>query len=268
MDICHLKHAELEPKYQKYNGRVVFRAVIVKNDSGSYAVFTEQGWCPLQRVDVLTSWRARRAQQNASHRRLFQDALRECDHKRCVLSEDVGQVDSYRINAVDLRSRLLAVAHFVVETARGISEENGFDDPLEEDQGIHQWTRRQRRRGGRPHRQRKQPRCRWRSEQPWMWCIGLRKRKMSLQDHLIVQDKQPSLYYTQVRMEDASTTQVAQIMVKHWRFSGSTWTKFVRIPTCWLFVRKTIWESTELRMSVCSSKNKDYSNRYTWMTLK
>ena len=40
-DICHLKNAELEVKHQKY--RVVLRGDIVKDDSGSYAVFTEQG---------------------------------------------------------------------------------------------------------------------------------------------------------------------------------------------------------------------------------
>ena len=43
MDICHLKNAELETKHQKYRGRVVLRGDIVKDDSGSYAVFTEQG---------------------------------------------------------------------------------------------------------------------------------------------------------------------------------------------------------------------------------
>ena len=43
MDICHLKKAELESKHQKYKGRVVLRGDIVKDDSGSYAVFTEQG---------------------------------------------------------------------------------------------------------------------------------------------------------------------------------------------------------------------------------
>ena len=37
MDICHLKTAELEPKFQNYKGRVV------KDVSGAYAVFTEQG---------------------------------------------------------------------------------------------------------------------------------------------------------------------------------------------------------------------------------
>ena len=43
MDICHLKNAELEAKHQKYEGRVVLRGDVVKDDSGSYAVFTEQG---------------------------------------------------------------------------------------------------------------------------------------------------------------------------------------------------------------------------------
>ena len=43
MDICHLKNAELEAKRQKYKGRVVLRDGIVKDDFGSYAVFTEQG---------------------------------------------------------------------------------------------------------------------------------------------------------------------------------------------------------------------------------
>ena len=43
VDICHLKNAELEAKDQKYKGRVVLRGDIVKDDTGSYAVFTEQG---------------------------------------------------------------------------------------------------------------------------------------------------------------------------------------------------------------------------------
>ena len=42
MDMGHLKIAELEAKHQKYKGRVVLRGDIVKDDSGSYAVFTEQ----------------------------------------------------------------------------------------------------------------------------------------------------------------------------------------------------------------------------------
>ena len=43
MDICHLNNAELETKHPKDKGRVVLRGDIVKDDSGSYTVFTEQG---------------------------------------------------------------------------------------------------------------------------------------------------------------------------------------------------------------------------------
>ena len=43
MDISHLKNEELEPTFQKYKERVVLRGDIVKDDSGAYAVFTEQG---------------------------------------------------------------------------------------------------------------------------------------------------------------------------------------------------------------------------------
>ena len=42
MDMCHLK-CWMEAKHQKYKGRVVLRGDIVKDDCGSYAVFTEQG---------------------------------------------------------------------------------------------------------------------------------------------------------------------------------------------------------------------------------
>ena len=43
MDLCHLKNSELEKKFQKYKGRVALRGDVVKDDSGLYAVFTEQG---------------------------------------------------------------------------------------------------------------------------------------------------------------------------------------------------------------------------------
>ena len=42
MDLGHLKNSQLEPQFQKYKGRVVLRGDTVKDDSGSYAVFTEQ----------------------------------------------------------------------------------------------------------------------------------------------------------------------------------------------------------------------------------
>ena len=43
MNLCHIKNSELEPQFQKYRGRVVLRGDIVKGDSRSHAVFTEQG---------------------------------------------------------------------------------------------------------------------------------------------------------------------------------------------------------------------------------
>ena len=39
----YLKISELEPQFLKYKDRVVLRGDIVKDDSGSYAVCTEQG---------------------------------------------------------------------------------------------------------------------------------------------------------------------------------------------------------------------------------
>ena len=50
MDLCHLKHAELDVQHQKYKGRVVFRGDQVKDETGFYAVFTEQGASASQMV--------------------------------------------------------------------------------------------------------------------------------------------------------------------------------------------------------------------------
>ena len=43
MDLSFLKHAELQKALQEFKGRVVFRGDQVKDKSGFYAVFTEQG---------------------------------------------------------------------------------------------------------------------------------------------------------------------------------------------------------------------------------
>ena len=43
MDLCLPRNSESEPQFQKYKGRVVLRGDIVKDDSGAYAMFTEQG---------------------------------------------------------------------------------------------------------------------------------------------------------------------------------------------------------------------------------
>ena len=43
MDICHFENAELEPKLQKYQGRVVHRSDTVKKPLEPMHFFTEQG---------------------------------------------------------------------------------------------------------------------------------------------------------------------------------------------------------------------------------
>ena len=56
MDICHLKNAELEAKHQKYEGRGAFRCDIVKDDFGSYAVFTSRlPGCDGQAADAVSA---------------------------------------------------------------------------------------------------------------------------------------------------------------------------------------------------------------------
>ena len=55
MDLCHLKNSELEPQFQKYKGRVALRGDIVKDDSGSYAVFIEQGSSASQITDAKSN---------------------------------------------------------------------------------------------------------------------------------------------------------------------------------------------------------------------
>ena len=42
--LCHLKNSEWEKRFPNYKGRVVVRGDAVKDDSGSNAVFTEQGF--------------------------------------------------------------------------------------------------------------------------------------------------------------------------------------------------------------------------------
>ena len=42
MDFCHLENSEMEQQFQTYKGRVVLRGDVVKDNSGSYAVLTDQ----------------------------------------------------------------------------------------------------------------------------------------------------------------------------------------------------------------------------------
>ena len=42
-EICHLKHAELDPSMQKYKGRIVFGGDLIKDQDGVFAILSEQG---------------------------------------------------------------------------------------------------------------------------------------------------------------------------------------------------------------------------------
>ena len=42
MELCHLKNSEMEQKFQTYEGRVVLRGDVVKDDSGSYTGQTKR----------------------------------------------------------------------------------------------------------------------------------------------------------------------------------------------------------------------------------
>ena len=74
MDMCHLKNAELDAKHQKYKGRVVLRGDNLKDDSGSYAVFTEQGSSASQ-IQQQKSWISSPDCQVARDKQLMQYLL-------------------------------------------------------------------------------------------------------------------------------------------------------------------------------------------------
>ena len=93
MDLCHLKNLELEPQYQKYKGRVVLRGDIVKDDSGSYAVFTEQGSSASQ----MTAAKVRTSFQDywdAQDKQQMQYPLKPGQNGRCT---DVVQNSKVRM---------------------------------------------------------------------------------------------------------------------------------------------------------------------------
>ena len=82
MDLGHLKNAEWETKHQKCKGRVVLRGDIVKDDSGSYAVFTEQGSSASQ-MTAQRSWISSPDYQVAQDKQLTQCLLNSGQNGRC-----------------------------------------------------------------------------------------------------------------------------------------------------------------------------------------
>ena len=106
IDICHRKNAELETNHQKYKGRVVLRGDIV-DDSGSCAVFTEQGssaaqmtaakvmdiisrlpGCAGQAADAVSSYDV--GEPTSFHDHVYLG----CTQRQCKISKDI--VDKYR----------------------------------------------------------------------------------------------------------------------------------------------------------------------------
>ena len=98
MDICLLKNAELESKYQKYKSRVVLRGDIEKDDSGSYAVFTQMTAakvmdvtsrlprCAKQAADavfVYTRWKWRMLQNCWKFQSQCPDVWKRCPRHKC-----------------------------------------------------------------------------------------------------------------------------------------------------------------------------------------
>ena len=99
MDICHLKNAELETKHQKYKGRVVLRGDIVKDDSGSYAVFTEQGSSASQMIaakimDIISRLPGCDGQAADAVSAYTQVKMKAALNEKCERSKDI--VDNYR----------------------------------------------------------------------------------------------------------------------------------------------------------------------------
>ena len=99
MDICHLKNAELEAKHQKYKGRVVLRGDVVKDNSGSYAVFTEQGSSAYQMtaakiMDIISRLPGCDGQAGDAVSAYTQVKMEGCTQRQCEISKDI--VDNYR----------------------------------------------------------------------------------------------------------------------------------------------------------------------------
>ena len=81
MDIGHLRDAELETKHQK-NSWVVLRGEKVKDDSGSYAVFTEQGSSASQ-LTAAKSWKTNPDCQGAQDKQQTQNLQKTRTKRRC-----------------------------------------------------------------------------------------------------------------------------------------------------------------------------------------
>ena len=77
-------------------------------------------------------------------------------------------------------------------------------------------------------------------------------------------------------MDTSSITEMAEVVETHWRSCCSSWTKFIRTPTCgtlvWKTVRKALkelgWEKVPNLWCFSFIENKSCSYRSMWMTSK
>ena len=95
MELCHEKHSELPESQRAYKGRVVFRGDQVRDESGFYAVFSEQGTsashlAAAKFIDAIARFEAR-SRPRMSHSGLILDHPEAIlDHSGSILDGSVG----------------------------------------------------------------------------------------------------------------------------------------------------------------------------------
>ena len=89
----------------------------------------------------------------------------------------------------------------------------------------------------------KKKECHYKSTRLWWTSSRRRVCTHSGKDGRCSQIAQNSKVSMSRFMDTSSTTQMAKILVKHWRSSGSCWTRLKRTSICWSHVGETVWGS-------------------------
>ena len=108
--LCHLKNSELEPQFQKYNGRLVLRGDIVKDDSGSCAVITEH---QRHKWRLQKSWIQYQDYQDAQDKQQTQYPLTPGQNVRCtnVMKNSRVRMSRYLDTSTKTRMALIMVQY-------------------------------------------------------------------------------------------------------------------------------------------------------------
>ena len=85
--LCHIKHSEIKGK-KVYKGRVIFRGDIVRDESGFYAVFSEQGtsashMAAAKFMDAIANFPGNEGEDGRKKRRTLR-LNKENEERRCV----------------------------------------------------------------------------------------------------------------------------------------------------------------------------------------